>query len=159
MSPCRALLAPLLTVVAVLGIHLPASSADEASVALRAEAATFLDENPGGSLEGTEVVYPDGSGFVAVAESVSSLSQCADGRFCMWGSTNFTGSFTYVSGSGLKPLTATVKSFYNDRSYVARLSNNAGTASTCYGPGATVASVAATSQSPAQVRLGVRTTC
>ena len=78
----------------------------------------------------------------------------------MWSSANYSGSFTYVSGSGTtKILTAIVKSFWNNRSQAARLYNNAGTSSMCYSAGAQVASVAAAYQTPAKVYLSSGPTC
>lgn len=133
-----------------------AESAAEAPTPAAGSAEEYLQQHPGGVIVGgNEVVYPDGSGYVSLDVGEFSITQCSGGKFCMWTSANYSGSFTYVTGSGVtKTLTGTVKSFWNNRgSKAARLYNNAGTASTCYAAGAKKASVAIAYQSPAKVYL------
>ena len=121
----------------------------------------YLNDHPGGVIVAdNEVVYPDGSGFVASDASTMSLSECSSGRFCMWASASYTGSFTYVTGTAVtKPLTQTVKSFWNNRSQAARLYDNAGTSSTCYGAGVMKSALAVSYQSPAKVFLSSGASC
>ena len=136
-------------------------------------ASEFLAGNPGGRLVGDgEVVYPDGSGFVAAAGSglisvgggggnvLYSTSQCGSSQFCMWSNENYAGSYVYVTGSGVtKALTGKVKSFWNNRAHAARLYNNSGTASTCYAAGAKKAAVDVGYQTASKVYLSSGTTC
>lgn len=99
--------------------------------------------------------------LVAPADAAGiSLAECSSGRFCMWSSASYTGSFTYVTGTGAtKTLTQTVKSFWNNRSQAVRLYDNAGTASTCYEPGVKKSSLAVAYQSPAKVYLSSGASC
>ena len=123
-------------------------------------AAGYLHQHPGGVLEGNEVHYPDGSGFVAVESGVTSISQCSSNQFCMWSSTNYAGSFTYVTGSGVtRSLNGTVRSIWNNRSKRAFLYNNVGTSSTCYGSGAKDASLTSAYQYPTKVYLSSGSAC
>ena len=159
MKLIRLALAVALTVL-VSSMTAVSAAADEPSTPTPA-VVEFLEQHPGGVLLSRyEVVYPDGSGFVDIEVGVYSLSQCASNRFCMWSSTNYTGAFTYVTGSGVtKALTGTVKSLWNNRTKAARLYNNAGKASTCYAAGAKKASVAVGYQAPAKVYLSSTTSC
>lgn len=148
-----------LAVLVSLGLSVGTASADEPTVEEIAQ--QFLAANPGGEIVGgNEVVYPDGSGFVALKAGTYALSQCTSDKFCMWTNASYTGSFTYVTGSGVtKTLSGTVKSFWNNRTKAARLYNNAGTSSTCYAAGIKVASVSSSYQSPAKVYLSSGTSC
>lgn len=121
----------------------------------------YLRDHPGGTLVSDhEVSYPDGSGFVAMDVGVFSLSQCTSGRFCMWSATNYTGSYTYVTGSGVtRTLSGTVSSLWNNRSTAARLFNGAGTSSLCYPAGTKQASVPTAYRSPSKVFLSSSTSC
>ncbi len=151
----------VLSVAVLLLVGLPPSQAEGSDESGAELARQFLDAHPGGVLVSeNHVALPDGSGFVGVQAGSFALSQCTASKFCMWSSANYSGSFTYVSGSGTtKTLTATVKSFWNNRSQAARLYNNAGTSSMCYSAGAQVASVAAAYQTPAKVYLSSGPTC
>lgn len=158
MKLIRLALALALTVL-VSSVTAVSAAADEPLESLSAVA--YLEQHPGGFLvDDHEVVYPDGSGFVSVDVGVYSISQCASNRFCMWTSTNYSGSFTYVTGSGVtKTLTGTVKSFWNNRTKAARLYSTSGTSSTCYGAGVQKASLPVSYHSPAKVYLSSGTSC
>lgn len=124
-------------------------------------AAAYLEDHPDGILVSpTHVIHPDGSGFVAEGPGTLSLSQCASGRFCTWSSSNYTGSFSYVTGSGVtRSLPGIVKSVWNNRARAALLFNNSGGASTCYAPGGKKALLAVAYQNPAKVVLSSGTGC
>jgi hypothetical protein len=160
MTKTRLLAMPAIALIALtsLPVHADAASAKSAEAVM---AQNYLKDHPGGVLTSSnEVAYPDGSGFVASDVGTMSLSECSSGRFCMWSSTSYTGSFTYVSGTAVtKPLTQTVKSFWNNRSQAARLYDNAGTSSTCYGAGVMKSSLVVSYQSPAKVYLSAGSTC
>lgn len=158
MKLIRLALALALTVL-VSSVTAVGAAADEPLDSL--SAAAYLEQRPGGLLvDDNEVVYPDGSGFVSVDVGVYSISQCGSNRFCMWTSTNYSGSFTYVTGSGVtKTLTGTVKSFWNNRTKAARLYSTSGTSSTCYGAGVKKASLPVSYHSPAKVYLSSGTSC
>lgn len=151
----------VLFVIAVLIFCLPTSQAVANQGSGAELAQQFLAAHPGGVVvTENHVRYVDGSGFVGVEVGSFSLSQCSASKLCMWSSANYTGSFTYVSGSGTtKTLTTTVRSFWNNRPQAARLYNNAGTSSTCYAPGGKVASVAVAYQTPAKVYLSSGVSC
>lgn len=121
----------------------------------------YLRDHPGGTLVSEhEVTYPDGSGFVAVEAGTYALSQCGSGQFCMWTATNYTGSFTYVTGSGVdRTLSGRVLSLWNNRNSAARLFNGAGTSSLCYTAGTKQASVPTAYRSPSKVFLSSSTSC
>jgi len=162
MTTIRPLLVLTIAITAIWGSALPAgASPTPAPTTTSVLARDYLRAHPGGVLRaGNEVVYPDGSGFVAGDIGTKSLGECASGRFCMWSSASYTGSFTYVTGSGVtKPLTQTVRSFWNNRSQAARLYDNAGTSSTCYGAGVKKSAVAVSYQSPAKVLLASGASC
>lgn len=88
-----------------------------------------------------------------------SLSQCSAPRFCLWSSTNYTGSFASVIGTGTHPLSVSARSVWNNRSGVARLYNNSGTASICYAPGAMQSSLPSAYHSPSKVVLSISSSC
>lgn len=162
MTKTRLLTMPAIVLVALSGLTVQADAAPTSAKATElAMAQDYLRAHPGGELtSGNEVSYPDGSGFVAGDVGTMSLSECSSGRFCMWSSTSYTGSFTYVSGTAVtKPLTQTVKSFWNNRSQAARLYDNAGSSSTCYGAGVMKSSLVVSYQSPAKVYLSAGSTC
>lgn len=92
--------------------------------------------------------------------SPSIISQCQSGQFCMWSDTNYYGSFTYVTGSGVtRTIARTVNSVWNNRTKAARLYNNTGSAYTCLAAGARKSALAASYQRPAKVYLASRSTC
>lgn len=155
---------PLLLLTLLLAsVHAIApASAAELSATSPAEQVVldYLRTHPGGTLvSSTEISYADGSGFVSVEVGTMSLSECASGRFCMWASTSYTGSFTYVTGTGTKTIDKTVKSIWNNRSQGARLYSTTGSASTCYAPGAKASALATTYQKPTKVYLSTGTAC
>jgi hypothetical protein len=88
------------------------------------------------------------------------ISQCASNQFCMWGDSNYSGTFRQVSGSGVTyQVGRPVNSVWNNRSKAARLYNNAGTSYTCLAAGAKKSVLATTSQLPAKVTLAEGTSC
>jgi hypothetical protein len=92
--------------------------------------------------------------------SVESISQCRSGQFCTWSSSDYYGTFSYVTGSGVtKTLGRTVNSFWNNRTKAARLYNNTGTSYTCYAAGAKRASLSLSYQRPAKLYLSSSTAC
>lgn len=122
--------------------------------------ATQLAEHPGGAVSGNRVTYSDGSGFVAVPFGTLSMSQCASGEFCVWSSTSYSGSFTYVTGDGVtRTLGNQLGSLWNNRSRAARLYTNSGASSTCYAPGAKAASVSSSYTAAQKVFLASATAC
>lgn len=145
--------------ITIAGAAFNAATAD-VPASLEEVAQAFLETHPGGVRDGNEVLYPDGSGFVAVDVGVTSIGQCSSNKFCMWSNANYAGSFKYVTGSGVtKKLSGTTKSFWNNRSKAARLYNNAGTSSTCHSAGVKKASLAIAYQAPAKVTLSSGTSC
>lgn len=128
---------------------------------MSAIALNYLQKHPGGTLVGDdEVVCPDGSGFIALEVGTLSLSSCASGRFCMWSGTSYSGSLTYVTGSGVThSLGTTVHSVWNNRTQAARLYNAAGTGSTCYAAGAMNSALASAYQHPLKVYLSSGKAC
>ncbi len=115
---------------------------------------------PGGVVEGDRIVYPDGSYFVAVEVGTLSISQCDSGYFCGWAQSNYSGSFFAVSGSAVtKHLSWSTRSYRNRRSTTAKLFNNAGTASTCFAPNESRATIGSGYYTPAKVRLTVNASC
>lgn len=115
---------------------------------------------PDAVVVGNRAYHPDGWVFVAADSGTLSLSQCANGRFCVWERTNYRGSFRYRTVNGMTwPLAGTVNSLYNNRPNAARLTNSAGTASTCYGPRAQRGTVPAAYRSPRTVYLSTGTSC
>lgn len=90
----------------------------------------------------------------------SIISQCQSGQFCMWTDSNYSGSFTYVTGSGVtKTIGHLVNSVWNNRTKAARLYNNTGTSYTCLAAGAKKSVLATSYQRPAKVYLASGTTC
>lgn len=119
-----------------------------------------LQRRPGGTVVGNEVRYRDGSAFVAVEAGVLSLSQCTSGRFCGWSSSNYTGSFVYTTGTGVtRSLSWTARSYSNNRSQGARLSNSTSSASTCFAPGESRATIGSAYYNPAKVFLSSSSSC
>lgn len=102
---------------------------------------------------GHHTYYADGSVEVELPADTFSLSECASGRFCVWSQANYTGSFRYKTGSGVKSVGGTVGSFWNNRSSAARLYNNTSSSSTCYASGVMKASVTTSYASAEQVNL------
>ncbi|MFT4009944.1 MAG: peptidase inhibitor family I36 protein [Nocardioidaceae bacterium] len=148
--------------VIALSLALTAPSTAEsptASAGIQLQVAAQLAERPGGIVTGNRIDYPDGTGFVAIEVGVQSVSDCDSGWFCTWTAANYTGSFTYKSGSGSKQLSLAVRSFWNHRSTIARLYNNAGSASTCYENGVKKATVAVSYQNADSVTLGSAVNC
>ncbi|MFT4081758.1 MAG: peptidase inhibitor family I36 protein [Nocardioides sp.] len=121
----------------------------------------YLSEHPGGTLTAEDsVVYPDGTTFVAVPAGTLSLSQCSTGRFCMWGSTNYSGSFVYKNGDGSTlTISSNVYSLWNNRSHAARLYNNGSTASMCLAARAKKPTLAAAYHQPDKVHLSTTSSC
>lgn len=73
---------------------------------------------------------------------------------------HYSGSFTYVSGTTVtRTIGHTVKSFWNNRSYSARLYNNTGTSSVCYPVGDRRATLDLTYQVPSKVYLSGSSSC
>ena len=113
-----------------------------------------LARDPVGVVIGNEIHRPDGAVFVAVDAGTLSLSQCTSGRWCMWDETNYQGSFSYRTGSGVTYLlSGTVHSVFNNRGAAARLFSNTSATSTCYVAGAKSASVSASYYTAEKVRL------
>ncbi|WP_344196737.1 peptidase inhibitor family I36 protein [Aeromicrobium alkaliterrae] len=119
-----------------------------------------LQRQPGGTVAGNEVRYRDGTTFVAVEAGVLSLSQCTSGRFCGWSSSNYTGSFVYTTGTGItRSLSWTARSYSNNRSQGARLYNSTSSASTCFAPGESRATIGSSYYNPAKVFLSSSSSC
>ncbi|GAA1723892.1 hypothetical protein GCM10009710_00820 [Aeromicrobium alkaliterrae] len=111
-------------------------------------------------MAGNEVRYRDGTTFVAVEAGVLSLSQCTSGRFCGWSSSNYTGSFVYTTGTGItRSLSWTARSYSNNRSQGARLYNSTSSASTCFAPGESRATIGSSYYNPAKVFLSSSSSC
>lgn len=139
------------------------SSAQASEDQVSSEVASIIDAqleaNPGGIVVGNEIHYGDGLTFVAVEAGTLSLSQCASGRFCGWAQSNYSGSFYSTSGTGVKTLSWTARSYANKRSSVSHLYNSAGSASTCFAPGQGRATIGSTYYSPSKVNLSSATSC
>lgn len=115
---------------------------------------------PGAKTVGNRVYYPDGTVFVAVPAGTLSIGQCSSGQFCIWTQANYSGSFTYKTGSGVtRAISGAVGSFWNNRSSVARLYSNTGTSSTCYENGVQKSSVSSSYNSASKVYLSANTNC
>lgn len=130
----------------------------EPSVAVEETAAEALarelERDPVGVVIGNEIHRPDGAVFVAVDAGTLSLSQCTSGRWCMWDETNYQGSFSYRTGSGVTyVLSGTIHSVFNNRGTAARLFSNTSATSTCYVAGAKSASLSASYYTAEKVRL------
>lgn len=124
------------------------------------EALAAQQKKDPGRVVGNRIYYPDGEVFVAVDAGTLSIGQCSSGQFCLWSFSNYSGSFSYKTGSGVtRTITTSVGSFYNNRSNAARLYSNTGGSSACYGPGAQQATVSASYNSPEKVYLSATTTC
>lgn len=138
----------------------PSAALEDAStVAVDRLLAAQLERVPDGTVVGNRVVYADGSYFAAVEDGTYSISQCDSGYFCGWAQSNFSGSFFAVTGSGAKALSWSTRSYRNHRSTVARLQNNGGTASTCFEPDESRATIGSSYYTPPQVTLGSSSTC
>lgn len=109
---------------------------------------------------GLTVLPAHAEGPVPLPVSVESISQCQSGQFCTWSSSDYYGTFSYVTGSGVtRTLGRTVNSFWNNRTKAARLYNNTGTSYTCYAAGAKRASLSSSYQRPAKAYLSSSTSC
>ncbi|MET0822420.1 MAG: peptidase inhibitor family I36 protein [Aeromicrobium sp.] len=108
---------------------------------------------------GDHTYFADGTVEVDVPPGTFSLGQCDSGQFCIWSLANYSGSFRYKTGSGLKTVGGTVGSFWNNRSTVARLYSNTGASSTCYENGARKASVTSGYSSASEVNLQSGSSC
>lgn len=137
----------------------PAASQDGSARIVQGLLDEQLRRDPGGTVVGNRVVYPDGSYFAAFDDGTYSISQCDSGYFCGWAQASFTGSFFAVTGSGVKTLSWSTHSYRNNRSAVARLQNNGGTASTCFEPGESRATISSSFYNPPQVTLGTSSSC
>lgn len=119
-----------------------------------------LMTQPGGTVVDNTIVYDDDLIFVAVEVGVMSASQCASGKFCGWALANYSGSFFSTSGSGVtKSLSWSARSYRNHRPKAARLYNNAGTGSTCFGANTSRPTISSLYYSPAKVYLSSTTGC
>ncbi len=124
--------------------------------ALRAE----LLAHPSGTVDGSTILYPDGTTFVAVEAGELSISQCPAGQFCGWANASYTGSFHATSGTGVtRTLTWSAKSYRNNRSQAARLYGSGGTVSTCFAPGEARATIGSSYHTPAKVVLSATMSC
>lgn len=139
----------------------PMAAADDAPPerTVEQQLADALAERPGGTIVGNRLEYPDGSGIIAYEGDVMSIADCSSGWFCTWPRTGFRGTLSYRSGTGTKSLTADVLSFWNNRSNVARLYNNAGTASKCHEDGVAKSSVGSNYQNSPKVGLSSSASC
>lgn len=165
-SSSRTALAPIVIALAVLvvisGVGGPPSAASDwragqgaPSQETAAEAlAQELERDPEGVVVGNEIHRPDGTVFVAIDAGTESLSQCTSGRWCMWDETNYQGSFSYRTGSGVTYLlSGTLRSVFNNRGNAARLFSNTGATSYCYVAGEKSASLSASYYTAEKVRL------
>lgn len=156
-----------LAAVATLILLAPATPAaaqddpppENPDISVEQQLADALVEQPGGTIVGNRLEYPDGSGIVAFESDVMSLGQCSSGWFCTWREPNFEGTFSYRSGTGTRTLSGRVRSLSNNRSGVAHLYNNAGTSSRCYEDGAVQASIGANYRRSPKVNLSSSTNC
>lgn len=138
----------------------PAPNVTSLSPEQRQIVSSQLQRQPGGTVVGNEVRYRDGTAFVAVEAGVLSLSQCTSGRFCGWSSSNYTGSFVYTTGSSdTRSLSWTARSYSNNRSQGARLYNSTSSASTCFTPGQSRATIGSSYYNPAKVFLSSSSSC
>ncbi|MFT4008755.1 MAG: peptidase inhibitor family I36 protein [Nocardioidaceae bacterium] len=138
------------------------ATADESPVS--PEIQQILDDqlalDPGGVVVGDEIHYADGSVFVAVLAGTYSQGQCSTNQFCLWGASNYQGSFTYKTGNGVtRTLGSTLGSFWNNRSHAARLYTNTGSSSTCYAAGTAKATVGSSYSAAEKVFLSASTSC
>jgi hypothetical protein len=125
-----------------------------------ASAATASDGSSEPALRiGDRTYFSDGTVEVEVPPGTFSLGQCDSGQFCIWSLANYSGSFRYKTGSGLKTVGGTVGSFWNNRSTVARLYSNTGASSTCYENGVKKASVTSGYSSASEVNLLSSSSC
>ena len=87
-----------------------------------------------------------------------SSSQCASGRFCLWSGAIYTGNFFNTTASADVSGMAVAASVWNRTSKAVRVYSSAGGggSSTCFAPGAQVAS---TSLAARSVRISTTTTC
>ena len=89
-----------------------------------------------------------------------SVSQCQSSQFCLWSSSNYAGTFTYTTGSGVtRTLGYTVNSVWNNRTKAARLYNNSGTSYTCLAAGTKKSVLSSSYQRPAKVTLSSTASC
>ena len=90
----------------------------------------------------------------------NSVSQCQSSQFCLWSSSNYAGTFTYTTGSGVtRTLGYTVNSVWNNRTKAARLYNNSGSSYMCLLPGVKKSVLSSSYQRPAKVALRSATYC
>lgn len=108
---------------------------------------------------GDRAYFADGTVEVEVPDGTFSLGQCDTGQFCIWSQANYSGSFRYKTGTGVKTVGGAVGSFWNNRDTVARLYSNTGASSTCYESGAKKASVTSGYSSASEVNLLTDSSC
>lgn len=142
---------PLLAAAAAIMTALTLSLGAMASGAVAVESAPLTI--------GNRTYFDDGTVEVHIPAGTYSLSECASGQFCVWSQANYSGSFRYKTGTGVKALGGTVGSFWNNRSTVAYLYTNTSSASTCYEDGAMRASVTSSYSSAEQVNLSTSASC
>jgi hypothetical protein len=149
----------LISTPAAVAVHRTVDS-ESGSAQTAAEALDAQQEKTPGRVVGNRIYYPDGEVFVAVDAGTLSIGQCSSGQLCLWSFSNYSGSFSYKTGSGVtRTISTSVGSFYNNRSNAARLYSNTGASSVCYGPGAQLASVSSSYNSPAKVYLSATSSC
>ena len=151
----------VLTVIAMSVLVRPgAVRASEISPEVSSIISDELVANPGGVPEGNKIHYGDDLTFVAVEAGTLSLAQCPSGSFCGWSQSNFSGSFYSTTGSAVtKTLSWTARSYANKRSQASRLYNSSASASTCFAPGRTRATIKSTYYAPSKVYLSAVTSC
>lgn len=153
-------LATLLVLLGTAGQAMASMEAPADPSSAESALAAQLDATEGGVVDGNRIRYPDGTVFVAVDDHAMSLAQCSGGQFCLWSSSGFQGSFTYKTGTYVtRNISGAVGSFWNNRSGVARLYSNTGTASTCYENGVQRSSVSSSYSSAAKVYLAGGSSC
>lgn len=129
------------------------------SLGLSTTASATMGADAGHLPSGTRTYFDDGIVEVYFPPDTYSLGECSSGQFCVWSQANYTGSFRYRTGSGVKALGGTVGSFWNNRTTVADLYTNTSSSSTCYEDGAMRASVTASYSAAEQVNLSSNTNC
>jgi hypothetical protein len=155
-----ALAATVLMLVASTAQALASSDSPQDPSSAEAALAKQLERSDDGVVAGNKIYYPDGSVFVAVDVSTMSLGQCSSGQFCIWTQPSYQGSFIYKTGTGVtRYISGTVGSFWNNRSYTARLYSNTGNSSTCYENGYMRSSVSSGYNSASKVYLSGSTNC
>lgn len=158
MSSLARTLMSLALAVASVALAVPAFAVGNTNV--QAILTSEMAAHPGGEIEGSQIVYPDGTIFTAVPAGTESYGQCGSGYFCGWSGTNYTGSFYSTSGSGVtRYLSWYAQSYRNNRANAARLYNSTSSASLCFTPSQDRASVGSSYYSPDKVYLSATTSC